>query len=79
MNTMSFYEFRSEQQAQAIEFTFSRKTRSCHSQNCFNNVLASYLHEKLSSYHHTVERYAQMYIRSENLFYQTNVFIDFKI
>ena len=61
MNTMSFYEFRSEQQAQALEVIFS--------QNCFNNVLTSYLHEKLSSYHHNVERYAQMHIRSENLFY----------
>ena len=39
MNSMSFYELRSEQQAQALEVTFSRKTKSYHSQTCFNNIL----------------------------------------
>ena len=53
MNTMSFYELRSEKQAQALEVTFSRRKQ--------NNL-----------------RNAQMHIRSENLFYQTNLFIDFK-
>ena len=36
MNTMSFHEFRSKQQAQAQEVTFSSKTKLYHSQTCFN-------------------------------------------
>ena len=75
MNTMSFYEIRSEQ----TEVTFLRKTKTYHSQTCFNNILRIYLNEKLNIYHYIVERNAQMHIRSENLFYQTNLFIDFKI
>ena len=66
MKTMSFYEFRSE--AQALEVIFSRKTKSYHSQTCFNNILRIYLNEKLNFYH-IIERNAQMHIRSENLFY----------
>ena len=75
MNTMSFYEIRSEQ----TEVTFLRKTKSYHSQTCFNNILRIYLNEKLNFYHHIIQRNAQMHIRSENLFYWTNLFIDFKI
>ena len=56
-------------QAQALEVTFSRKTKSYHSQTCFNNILRIYLNEKLNFYHHIIERNAQMHIRSENLFY----------
>ena len=66
-------------QAQALEVTFSGKTKSYHSQTCFNNILRIYLNEKLNFYHHIIERNAQMHIRSENLFYWTNLFIDFKI
>ena len=44
MDTMSFYEFRSEKAG----VTFSRKTKSCHSQTCFNNVLRIYLNEKVN-------------------------------
>ena len=65
MNTMSFYEIRSEQ----TEVTFLRKTKSYHSQTCFNNILRIYLNEKLNFYYHIIERNAQMHIRSENLFY----------
>ena len=78
MNNMSFYEFRSEQ-AQALEVTFSRKSKSYHSQTCFNKILRIYLNEKLNFYYHIIERNGQMYIRPENLFYQTNLLIDFKI
>ena len=77
MNTMSFYEL--NKQAQALEVTFSRKTKSYHSQTCFNNTLRIYLNEKLNFYHHIIERNAQMHIRSETLFHQTNFFINFKI
>ena len=56
-------------QAQALEVTFSRKTKSYHSQTCFNKILRIYLNEKLNFYHHIIERNAQMHIRSENLFY----------
>ena len=75
MNTMSFYEIRSEQ----TEVTFLRKTKTYHSQTCFNNILRIYLNEKLNFYHHILVRYAQMYIRSENMVIQNNLFINFKI
>ena len=55
-------------QAQALELTFSGKTKSYHSQTCFNNRLKIYLNEKLNLYH-IIERNAQMHIRSENQFY----------
>ena len=69
MNTMSFYEYSDlNKQAQALEITFSGKTKSYHSQICFNNIIIIYLDEKLNFYHHIIERNAQMHIRSENLF-----------
>ena len=40
-------------QAQALEVTFSRKTKSNHSQTCFNNILRIYLNEKLA---HSVQK-----------------------
>ena len=42
-------------QAQALEVTFSRKTKSYHSQTCFNNILI-YLNGKLNFYHHIIAR-----------------------
>ena len=54
MNTMSFYEL--NKQAQALEVTFSRKTKSYHSQTCFNNILRIYLNGKLNFYHHIIAR-----------------------
>ena len=45
-------------QSQALEVTFSRKTKSYQSQTCLNNILRIYLNEN-----------AQIHIRSENLFY----------
>ena len=56
-------------QAQALEVTFSRTTKSYHSQTCFNNILGIYLNEKLNFYHHISEKNAQMHIRLENLVY----------
>ena len=70
MNTMSFCEYSDlKKQAQALEVTFSGKTKSYHSQTCFNNILIIYLNEKLNFYHHIIERNAQMHIRSENLIF----------
>ena len=57
-----------KKEAEVLEVTFSRKTKSHHSQTCFNNILRIYLNEKLNFCHH-IERNAQMHIRSENLFY----------
>ena len=54
---------------QALEVTFSRRTKSYHSQTCFKNILRIYLNGKFNFYHHIIERNAQMHIRSENLFY----------
>ena len=58
-----------KKQAQTLEVTFSSKTKSNHSQTCFNNILRIYLNEILNFYHHIIERNAEMHIRSENLFY----------
>ena len=44
-----------KKQAQALEVTFSRKTKSYHSQTGFNNILRIYLNEKLNFYHHIIE------------------------
>ena len=57
------------EQAQALEVTFSKTTKSYHSQTCFNNILRIYLNEKLNFYHHILVINAQMYIRLENLVY----------
>ena len=69
MNTSHFMNSDLKKQAQALEVTFSRKTKSYHSQTCFNNILRICLNEKLNFYHHIIERNSQMHIRSENLFY----------
>ena len=69
MNTMLFMNSDLNKQAQALEVTFSRATKSYHSQICFNNISKIFLNEKLNFYHHVVERNPQMHIRLENLFY----------
>ena len=56
MNTMSFINTDVNKQAQALERTFSRATKSYHSQNCFNNVLRIYLNEELYFSHHILVR-----------------------
>ena len=67
MNTMLFINLNLNKQAQALEVTISRTTKSYYSQTCFNNILRIYLNEKLNFYHHILVRYAQMYIRLENM------------
>ena len=69
MNTMSFINSGLNKQAQVLEVTISRTTKSYHSQTSFNNILRTYLNEKLNFYHHIFVRNAQMYIRLENLIY----------
>ena len=49
-----------KKQAQALEATFLRKTKSNHSQTCFSKILGIYLNEKLNFYHHIIERNTQM-------------------
>ena len=56
-------------QGQALEVTFLRKTKLYLSQTIFNNILRIYLNDKLNFYHHIIERNAQTYKRSENMFY----------
>ena len=65
---MSFINSDLNKQAQALEVTFSRTTKSHHSPTCFNNILRIYLNEKLNFYHHILEGNAQMDIL-ENLVY----------
>ena len=70
MNTMSFYELRSEETGSGSRsYIFKEKTKPYHSHTCFNNILRIYLNQKLNFYHHIIEKNAQMDIRSENLFY----------
>ena len=69
MNSMSFYEFRSEQTGSDSRNCIFKEKKSCHSQTYFNNILRIYLNETLNFYHHIIERNTQMHIRSENLFY----------
>ena len=64
---MSFINSDLNKQAQALKVTFSRTTKSYHSQTCFNNILTICLNEKLNFYHYVFVRNAQMYIRLENL------------
>ena len=75
MNTMSFYEFRFGQQAQALEVTFSRKTKSYHSQTSFNNILRICLNEKLNFYHH-IERNVKHRLTSANFFMREGLFAE---
>ena len=72
---MSFINLDLSKQAQALEVIFSKTAKSHHSQTC----LRIYLNEKLNFYHHILVRNAQMYIRLENLIYENNLFINFKI
>ena len=70
MNTMSFYEFRSEEtDSGSRSYIFKEKTKPYHSQTCFNNMSRTYLNQKLNFYHHIIERNGQMHVRSEKLFY----------
>ena len=69
MNTLSFINSDLNKQAQALEVTFSRTTKSYHSQTCFNNILRICQNDKLNFYHHVLVRISQMYIRLENMIY----------
>ena len=79
MNTMSSINSNLNKQAQALQVTFSRTTKSYHSQTCFNNILRIYLNEKLNFYLHILVKNAQMHIRLENLIYYNSLFINFNI
>ena len=72
MNTMSFINSDLNKQAQALEVTFSRTTKSYHSQTCFNNILRIYY---INFYRHIFVRNAQMYIRRENPVYYKRDFL----
>ena len=61
MNTMLFINSNLNKQAQALEVTISRTTKSYHSQTCFNNILRIYVNKKLNFYYHILERNAQMH------------------
>ena len=69
MNAISLINSDLNKQAQALEVTLLRTTKSYHSQTCFNNILRIYLNEKLNFYHYILVKKAQMYMRLENLVY----------
>ena len=62
---MSFTNSDLNKQAQALEVTCLRTTKSYHLPTCYNNILRIYLNEKLNIYHHILERCAQMHIRAD--------------
>ena len=69
MNSMSLYEFRSEETGWVSRsYIFKEKKKPDHSQTFFNNILRIYLNVKLNFYHHIIERNAQMHVRPENPF-----------
>ena len=82
MNTMSFYEFRSEKNRLGIQKLIVKENKIISLTNLFQPYIKNLLkklNEKLNFNHHITERNAQMHVRSENLFYYINFFIDFKI
>ena len=78
---MSFINSDLNKQAQALEVTFSSKTKSYHPKpvSAIYHV-GIYQNEKLTSSHHILVRNTQMVIiRLENRVYQNNLFTNFKI
>ena len=63
MNTMSFYEFRSEQTGSGSRSYIFKENKIIPSKACFINVLRIYLNEKLDFCHHIIERNAQSLIK----------------
>ena len=65
---MNIILFNSDLNKQALENTFFKTmTKSYHSQTCFNNILATYLSEKLNSYHHILVRNVKISVRFRKL------------
>ena len=61
---MIIMSFNSDLNKQALEFTFSRTmTKLYHSQTCFNNILGTYLREKLNFHYHILVRNLQIWGR----------------
>ena len=63
MNAKSFYELKGSR-----SYIF-RENKIIALTNLFEQMLRTFLNEKLNFYHHIIERNAQMHMRSENLFY----------
>ena len=62
MNTMSFINSDLNNQAQALELTFSRTAKSYYLATCFNNIFRIYLIDKLNFYNQILVTNAEMYI-----------------
>ena len=69
MNTMSFYEFRSEHTGLGSRSCIFKENKILSLTNLFQQYILIYLNEKLNFYHHIIHRNAQMHVGSENLFY----------
>ena len=79
MNNMLSNELRSKQAGSDSRGYIFKENKIISFTNLFKHIFRIYQNEKLDFYHHIIQRNAQMHIKSENLFYQTNLFIDFKI
>ena len=69
MNTISFYEFRSEQTGSGSRSYIFKEKKIVSLINLFQQYVKNLSNENLNCYHHIIERNPQMHIRSENLFY----------
>ena len=70
MNTMSFYEFRSEQTDSDSRTYIFMESKIISLTNLFQQYIKNLSEWEIEFlYHYIIERNAQMHIRSENLFY----------
>ena len=68
MNTMSFYEFRSEQTGSGSRSYIFKENKIISLANLFQQYIKNLSEWEMNFYHHIIERNAQMHIRPENLF-----------
>ena len=79
MNTMSFYEFRSKQTGSGSRSYIFKENKIISLTNLFQQYIKNLSECEIKFLYHIIETNAQMHIiRSENLLYWTNLFIDFK-
>ena len=69
MNTLSFYEFRSEQTGLGFRSYIFKESKIMSLTNLFQQYIKNLSEWEIEFYYHVIERNAQVHIRSENLFH----------
>ena len=69
MNTLSFYEFRSEQTGLGSRSYMFKESKIMSLTNLFQQYIKNLSEWEIEFYYHVIERNAQVHIRSENLFH----------